>query len=133
MHTTNYFDTLITPSPDTKATGAVAPSKPGTVASMLYDALLAAPYGLTSDEVIFGVHADRKGIDESDRGPARMAFFSSGQACLRSSALVKTLGWALHHDSEGRVALVDPASQTYRNLMERDDITKRAGLRTKRN
>lgn len=132
MHTTNYYDTLILPSPDCAAPVAMPPGKPGTVAAMTHERLVADPYRLTSDELIFGIHADRKGVEEEERGPARMEFFSRGQACLRSSPLVKTLGWALHHDAEGRVALVDPASETFHQLMARDDITKRFGLRSKR-
>ena len=132
MHTTNYYDTLILPSPDTTATSAQPPAKPGTVAAMTYELLVAEPYALTSDDIIFSVLADRKGIDEEERGPARMEFFSRGQACLRSSPLVKTLGWALHYDAEGRVALIDPAGESFEMLMASDSITKRFGLRSKR-
>ena len=132
MHTTNYYDTLILPSPDSTATNILAPAKPGTIADMQYVRLMDAPYSLTSDDLLFGIHADRKGIDEEDRGPARMEFFSKGQACLRSSPLVKTLGWALHHDAKGRVALIDPAGESFEILMARDDIAKRPGLRSKR-
>ena len=61
-----------------------------------------------------------------------MEFFSRGQACLRSSPLVKTLGWALHQDAVGRVALIDPAVEFFEMLMASDSITKRFGLRSKR-
>ena len=53
MHTTNYYDTLILPSPDTTATSAQPPAKPGTVAAMTYERLVAQPYALTSDDIIF--------------------------------------------------------------------------------
>lgn len=132
MHTTNYFDTIILPSPDCTAAAARPPAKPGTVAAMQYERLLATPYGLTSDDLLFEIHADRKAIDPDERGPARMEFYGKGQACLRSSPLVKTLGWALHHDGKGRVALVDPASDSFAALVAREDITKRFGLRSKR-
>jgi hypothetical protein len=33
MHTTNYVDTLILPSPDSQAEQARAPEKPGSVAA----------------------------------------------------------------------------------------------------
>ncbi|MBJ3786176.1 DUF6157 family protein [Devosia sediminis] len=132
MHTTNYFDTLILPSPDCPVEVAGAPKKPGTVAAMQYERLLADPYRFTSDDLQFEIFADRKEMEAEDRGPARMEYFSKGQPCLRSSPLVKTLGWALHHDGEGRVALVDPVSPAFAELMARDDITKRPGLRSKR-
>ncbi|WP_298711512.1 DUF6157 family protein [Micrococcus sp. 2A] len=38
--------------------------------------------------------------------PPREAFFAKSQACLRASPLGKRHGWGLHHDAEGRVALV---------------------------
>lgn len=132
MHTTNYLDTLILPSPDCRALAATFPVNPGTVAAMQYERLAANSYVYTSDDLQFDIHADRKGIEPEERGPARMEYFSKGQACLRSSPLVKTLGWALHHDSRGRVALVDPEGPVFAELMAREDIVKRFGLRSKR-
>lgn len=132
MHTTNYRDTLILPSPDCGADSAVAPGKPGSIAALQHDRLAAQPYGLTSDELLFGVHADRQAIAQTDRAAAREAYFSKGQACLRASPLVKTFGWALHHDADGRVALVDPASAHFAELLDREGITKLAGMRSKR-
>ncbi|NGP16296.1 DUF6157 family protein [Devosia aurantiaca] len=132
MHTTNYRDTLILPSPDCAAAEATAPTKPGTIAALQHERLVAAPYTITSDDLLFGIHADRKEIAEEERGPARMEFFSKGQACLRASPLVKTLGWALHHDSDGRVALVDPDSSRFAQLQAQEGITKLVGMRSKK-
>lgn len=132
MHTTNYRETLILPSPDCSSTTATLPGKPGTIAALQHERLAAAPYALTSDELLFGIHADRQGVEDDEREEARDAFFSKGQACLRASPLVKTLGWALHHDAEARVALVDPASETFSMLEGRDDVTKLSGMRSKK-
>jgi len=132
MHTTNYVDTLILPSPDSKAEQASTPEKPGSVAAQQFARLVAAPFGMTSDDLLFDVHAERNGVGEGDRDAARAAYFSKGQACLRASPLVKTMGWALHHDGHGRVGLVDPASAEFEALMARDDVTKLAGMRSKR-
>ena len=132
MHTTNYRDTLILPSPDCAAASATVPAKPDSVAALQHARLASNPYRLTSDDVVFGVHADRKSIAEDDRGAARMEFFSKGQPCLRASPLVKTFGWALHHDGEGRVSLIDPASAQFADLKDRADITKLHGMRSKR-
>ena len=132
MHTTNYRDTLILPSPDCAAQSGMVPTKPGSIAAMQHDRLAAKPYALSSDDLIFGVHAERQGILEADRAAARDVYFSKGQACLRASPLVKSFGWALHHDAEGRVALVDPASTLFAELFDREDITKLAGMRSKR-
>ena len=46
--------------------------------------------------------------------------------------MVKTLGWALHQDAEGGVALIDPAGEFFEMLRASDSITKRFGLRSKR-
>lgn len=132
MHTTNYRETLILPSPDCAAESALVPSKPGSIAALQYQRLSSSPYELSSDDLIFSVHAERQEIAERDLATARDAYFSKGQACLRASPLVKIFGWALHHDADGRVALVDPASAQFAELLDRDDITKLAGMRSKR-
>src|SRR5687768_1314873 len=51
MHTTNYRETLIVPSPDCAASSATIPSKPGTIAALQHERLSAAPYEMTSDEL----------------------------------------------------------------------------------
>lgn len=132
MRTTNYQNTLVLPSPDCRAACATQPANPDTVAAMHFARLVASPYHYTSDDLQFEVYADRRGIAPEEQGPARMEFFAKSQACLRSSPLVKNLGWALHHDGEGRVALVDPDSDVFQTLMSENTITKRFGLRSKR-
>ncbi len=132
MHTTNYFETLILPSPDCAADSAKVPERPGSVAALQHERLAAEPHALTSDELLFVVHADRHAIGQADRAKAREDYFSKGQACLRASPLVKTFGWALYHDADGRVGLVDPTSALFAELFARDDITKLAGMRSKR-
>ena len=132
MHTTNYRETLILPSPDCTATTASVPRKVGSVAAMQHERLSGAPYALTSDDLLFDVYAARNDIDPDHRDEAREAFFSKGQACLRASPLVKSFGWALHHDAQGRVALVDPQGETFAALAARDDVTKLMGMRSKR-
>ena len=67
-HTTNYADTLILPAPDTKAESAVAPpAGKRTVAELQYERLSAGDYAWTSDDLLFDVHCERKGIAEADR------------------------------------------------------------------
>jgi len=132
MHTTNYIRTLILPSPDSPAAEAVVPHKPGSIAALQFERLSAEPHGVTSDDLLFGIHADRRGISDEDRVEERAVFFSKGQACLRASPLVKTHGWALHHDEAGRVALVDPAGADFRALMADEGVTKLTGMRSRR-
>jgi hypothetical protein len=125
MHTTNYCDTLITPSADCPVPTGTVPEKPGTVAQVQH-ALLAEPYQHSSDDLLFAAHQERGGDKSRDE------FFAKPQACLRASPLVKQFGWGLHHDGEGRVALVSPDSADYRRLMEDPAVEKVAGMRSKR-
>ena len=118
MHTTNYFDTFIAVAPDTAATAATEPPQRPTpsVAELTYRMIAEHPYGFTSDDVIFGVWADRRGIAEDERESARAEFFAKGQPCLRSSGLGKRYGWGVHADAEGRVAVVPMDSDEYARL-----------------
>ena len=118
MHTTNYFDTFIAVAEDTAAASAAVPPERATpsVAELTFRTIAENPYAHTSDDVIFGVWAQRQGIAEADLAESRAQFFSKGQPCLRSSDLGKRYGWGVHADSEGRVALVPLGSPEYAQL-----------------
>lgn len=133
MHTTNYVDTLITVSPDTKAVAATPPpTGKGSVAELQFAMMHDHDYELTSDDVVFGVFAERKGITAKDRRSARDQFFAKGQPCLRTSPLAKSYGWGIHSDAEGRVALVPLGSSRYDALVNDDATAKRAAMKTSR-
>ena len=133
MHTTNYVDTLITVALDTKAGAATSPpTGKGSVAELQFAMIHGHDYELTSDDVAFGVHADRKGIDADAREDARDQFFAKGQPCMRTSPLAKTYGWGIHSDAEGRVALVPMESNRYRTLIADDATVKRAAMKSSR-
>lgn len=133
MHTTNYVDTLITVSPDTKAAAAtLPPTGKASVAELQFAMMHGHDYELTSDDVIFGVYADRKGIPVDAREASRNQFFSKGQPCMRTSTLAKSYGWGIHSDAEGRVALVPMGSSRYEALMNDDATIKRAAMKTSR-
>lgn len=70
-HTTNYRDTFITVSPDCPAMEGTVPPKPGTVAAMQHERLLAKPYSMTSDDLLFGIFADRNEIPAKERAVVR--------------------------------------------------------------
>ena len=131
-HTTNYCDTFIVVSPDCPSMEGIVPPKPGTVAAMQYERLMAKPYSMTSDELLFGVFADRNEIPAKERGAARAEFFSKGQPCMRSSPLVKTYGWGVHHDGKERVAIYALGSPKYAELAKGKAGTVVAGMRSKR-
>ena len=130
--TTNYHRTFITVSPDSTAEAGRVPPREGSIAQLQYALLAAQPYQLTSDDLLFAVHARRRAIPESEWAEARGAFFSKPQACLRASPLVKQFGWGLHHDAAGRVALHGVETERYRALSADPDITCLRGMRSKR-
>lgn len=133
MHTTNYVNTLITVSPDTKAVAATSPpTGKASIAELQFAMMHGHDYELTSDDVIFGVWADRRGISADARAAAREEFFSKGQPCLRTSPIAKTYGWGIHSDSKGRVALVPMRSSRYEALTDDGSTVKRAAMKTSR-
>jgi len=130
--TTNYQDTFITASSDSKATTGTVPTKVGSIAQLQYELLSAQPYGLTSDDLLFAVHAARNAVSDAEREIARAAFFAKPQACLRASPLVKQYGWGLHHDGDGKVAAYAIETDDYREFSARADLKQVAGIRSKR-
>lgn len=127
VHTTNYENTLITVSADTRATAAVPPpTGRGTVAERQFALLFGHDYELTSDDVIWSVHEARGGAG------TRAEFFSVGRPCLRTSPLAKTYGWGVHADADGRVALVPMGSQRYEQLLADDSVRKVSAMRASR-
>lgn len=133
-HTTNYFDTFIEVAPDCPAGAAQTPpaKDPPTVANLQFEMISAHPYRYTSDDVTFEVHAMRNQIAEADRDAERERFFSTGQACLRSSPLTKRYGWGVHSDAEGRVALFPLGSPEYEAFRTAEDIARVPAMRSKR-
>ncbi len=123
----NAINTLIAVAEDCPATSGVIPprndAKP-TIAAEQYRLISERPYELTSEDVIFEVHANRQGIPGSERPAAREAYFSTGRACLRTSPLAKKFGWGIHNDAEGRLALVGMETDAYSRLASGEDGTK---------
>lgn len=136
MHTTNYTNTFIEIAEDCPTGAAEIPplreGKPPTVARLHFDLVADTPYRHTSDDIIFGTHATRNGIPDADLAAAREQFFSKGQACLRASPLAKRYGWGIHHDAEGRVALVPAGSEEYDRLAADPDLAHLKAMRSKR-
>jgi hypothetical protein len=130
---TNYSNTLIDVAPDCPVDGPQEPpERPGTptVAELQYRMLAEHPYELTSDDLLFAVHAARAGVPADEDERAR--FFAKPQACLRSSPLGKRYGWATHHDAEGRVALVGRGTPEYERLRADPSLEHRPAMRSSR-
>ncbi|WP_221176583.1 DUF6157 family protein [Arthrobacter oryzae] len=58
-----------------------------TVAALRFDLLAGHPYELTSDEILFAVHAIRAEIPKAAIDAERARFLAKDQACLRASPL----------------------------------------------
>lgn len=135
MHTTNYFNAFISIAEDCPASEATFPPERGgqpSVAGIHLQQILDKPYTYTSDELIFGTHADRKNIPEEDRQRAQEDFFSKGQPCFRASAMGKRYGWGLHFDKEGKVAAYPVGSKEYEAFAADQTLEQRKAMRSKR-
>lgn len=135
MHSTNYIRTFIEVAEDCPVSAEEIPPLRGatrSVANLRFDLISERPYGHTSDDVLFQVHAIRQDIIETDLGVERERLFSKGQPCLRSSPLAKRYGWGVHSDAEGRVALVPVGSNEYQRLATDSEIRHLKTMRSKR-
>jgi len=138
----DYVDTFIAVADDSSTTcGTPPPVNPErlSVAARTYHMIAEHPYEFTSGDVIFSVFADRHGVPEVERAAARVEFYSSSPACLRSSDLGKRYGWGIHADASGRIALFGIDSPEYAEFVSgrrRDDsgapITLRKAMRSLR-
>lgn len=132
--TTNYVNTFIEVAEDCPAAdGEVPPSgAKRTVASLQHELISSHPYRYTSDDLLFEVHAIRTAIADEDRTSARQAFFAKDQPCLRSSPLGKRYGWGIHHDADGRIALVPLGSDEYDALAADASLEHVKAMRSRR-
>ncbi|NLA37585.1 MAG: hypothetical protein GX868_18120 [Actinobacteria bacterium] len=124
-HSTDYRSTFISVAEDCPtSTGVEPPAKePPTVARIQYDMLTAAPYGRTSDDIVYASNGARRGIDREE-------FFSKGQPCLRASPLAKRYGWGLHFDPDGHVAMYPLGSAEYKRLSNDPEIQQLTAMRS---
>lgn len=133
-HTTDYFDTFIEVSEDTKANCGTKPPAKGqkTVAKMQYDLLANNPYKFTSDDILFQVFADRNDLTKAEYAEARRQFFSKGQPCFRTSPLTKTYGFGIHADSSGKIAIYGMETEQYEKFQKDPELKKVKAMRTSR-
>ena len=134
MSTTNYFNTLIEVAEDCPAThGEIPPVKGNkSVANLQYEMLHGHPYEYTSDDVLFAVFAERKGISEEALVEQREIFFAKGQPCFRASPLTKRYGWGVHSNDEGKIALFAMDSEAYQDMVTNNAIAKKKAMRSSR-
>ncbi len=139
LHTTNRPNTFIRVAEDCPARTGEEPQPRGgnpTVATLQYQMVAKAPYQYTSDDVVFATSAPGRALDakatKTQRGLAREAFFSKGQACMRASPLGKRFGWGVHADAEGRIAIYAVDSKRYEALAGNAKLTQVRAMRSKR-
>lgn len=135
LHTTNYKDTFIMVADDCMAKGGeIPPTKNGvkTAASIQFDLISACPYTLTSDDVLFQVYAKRNELTESELPSAKEQFFSKGQPCFRASPLTKRYGWGVHHNQDGKIALIGCETPEYRSLATNKDLKIFKAMRSRK-
>ena len=134
MSTTNYFNTLIEVAEDCPAThGEIPPVKGNkSVANLQYEMLHGHPYEYTSDDVLFAVFAERKGISDEALAEQREIFFTKGQPCFRASPLTKRYGWGVHSNDEGKIALFAMDSEAYQDMVANNAIAKKKAMRSSR-
>ena len=134
-------DTFVTVAPDCSASSGVVPIARGatpTVASIHYELLARAPYTMTLEDLMVATHVRREGLSESEASDLaeaiRERLFAKPYPCMRASPLPKRFGWGVHHDREGRIALVAVNSEGYRRFAEGlvDGVEVVAALRSKR-
>jgi hypothetical protein len=133
LHSTNYFNTFIQVAEDCPATAAEVPPNKNlaTIARLQYEMIHGHPYLYTSDDIVFGVYAQRQGVARQGC-TARQQFFSKGQPCMRSSPLPKRYGWGIHSNHEGKLALVAIEDARYRMLASDTTIRQLMATRSKR-
>ncbi|AMV36470.1 DUF6157 family protein [Planctomyces sp. SH-PL62] len=88
-----------------------------TVARIQYELLTTRPYTLRLEHLILAVHVRRAGISEVEAArnaeAIRAELFAKPHPCMRASPLPKSYGWGVHHDEEGRIAIVGVESDEY--------------------
>ena len=135
MHSTNYTNTLIEIAEDCPATEGEVPPMKGdkkSVANLQFEMLHTHPYKSTSDDVLFAVFAERKGIPEEDLAEQRALFFAKGQPCFRASPLTKRYGWGAHSNAEGKMALFGVETEAYQAMVANNAIVKKKAMRSSR-
>ena len=135
MHSTNYYNTFIEIADDCPSDAGEMPPLKGekrSVANLQFEMLYENPYTYTSDEVLFGVFAQRKEFAAGEMDDQREHYFSKGQPCFRASPLTKRYGWGVHSDAEGKIAIYGAETEAYMLFVEDASIRKVKAMRTKR-
>lgn len=135
MHSTNYYNAFIEIAEDSSTEAGEMPPLRGdkkTVAGLQFDMLYDQPYVYTSDEVLFGVFAERKEFAKEELDEERVHYFSKGQPCFRASPLTKKYGWGIHSNEEGKIAMYGAETEEYQKCIGDESLKKHKAMRSKR-
>lgn len=135
LHTTNYFNTFILISEDSRAISGETPFIKGavpTAAVIQFDMIRKNPYQYTSDDVLFQVYAQKNDLTRSAYKAAREQFFSKGQPCMRASPLTKRYGWGIHYDAAGKIAIYGAETPEYERFSKDKSLKVIRAMRSSR-
>jgi len=135
IHTTNYQNTFIEIAEDCPIQmGEIPPLKGDkkSIANLQYEMVHANPYKFTSDDVLFGVFAQRSEFIQDELAEERAKFFSKGQPCFRSSPLTKRYGWGVHSNEEGKIAIFGAETAEYQKFLADPSLKKVKAMRSSR-
>jgi len=91
-------------------------SKKETVKEVVYRVLNENPYKYKQNDLFYEVHINQMKKDKT---------LKLEKYKLQRSELCSLLGWGIHGDEEGRLALVPIESSEYKSLLENPSITKK--------
>src|SRR4051812_23956075 len=116
-----YTNTFIIKAEDCKLDNSVIPSERNgepTVASIEYALISSNPYAYTQEDVQFLTYLIKNQLEETNDTEAhREQFFAKPKPCFRASPLVKTYGWGIHYNDEGRIAVYDCSAEAYQQFL----------------
>ena len=119
---TNTFVLVAADCPVTAAEVPVGRGSTPTVPVLQHELLIARPYSLTLEDLMFEIHVRRAGLSAAEAKKQAAAIhallFGKPWPCMRASALPKRYGWGVHHDAAGKLALVPMQSAEYRRFAD---------------
>ncbi|HZG56294.1 DUF6157 family protein [Paenibacillus sp.] len=129
-------DTFVRVAPDCPAAYGIVPVSKGerkTLHEIQYELLAEHPYRYTLEDLIVETHIRHKladePIDEARRAEVRAELLRKDHPCMRASVLPKKLGWGVHYDEAGRIALYPMESERYAEFLERTDLKQEPAMR----
>lgn len=133
-------NTFVLIAPDCPVAEGTVPPPRGdspTIAVAQHELLIAKPYSLTLEDLMFAVHVRREGLSKADAkklaDEIRTKLFAKSYPCMRASPLPKKFGWGVHHDAKGRIALYGAESDEYRRFAKGvDGVAVFNAMRSKR-